>query len=1053
MRQLFPFQLLFLIVATVAVAQSPYGTISGLVLDPAARPIAHAEIQVVNDATGVRYSGVTNEEGIYAIATLPPGPYRLQVSKSGFKTLIKPDIILNVQDAVAINFTLPIGALSETVTVEGGATVVNTESAAVSTVVDRHFAENLPMNGRSFQTLIELTPGVVLTAYDNHDNGQFSVNGQRAAANYWMVDGVGANVGIGTHLFSAGNGIGGAVPTFSVLGGTNSLVSVDAMQEFRVQTSTYAPEFGRTPGGQVSIVTRSGANQFHGTAFNYFRNDVLDANDWFADRNRLRKPQERQNDFGGVLGGPVVKDRTFFFFSYEGLRLRLPQVAQQSVPDLAARQSATSAMQPFLNAYPLPTPGGVDNPSTGIAQFNASYSNRATLDAYSLRLDHRLRDKASLFARYSYSPSSSVARGTGSGNLSSLVPAKITTQSATVGGTWLLSTTMFDDLRFNFTKTVSRSFAHLDGFGGAIPLTALPFPSQFTEANSQLFSFIFPTHAAVSLGPQGNNQQKQINLVDTVSIQKGSHVLKMGADFRRLAPVFGTPDYVQEPLFRDVPSASAGNSFLTLVFSGRSGALLLHNLGLYAQDTWRATRSLTLTYGVRWDLDVAPSSSIPLPAVTGFNLSNLSNLALAPPGTPPFKTTYGNFAPRLGFAYQLSSSQSWQTALRGGFGAFYDMATSEVGNAVQFGVYPFGATSFLFGTSFPLTPSQSQPPAVTPASLSSSTLLSFDPHLKLPYTWQWSLALQQGLGTQQTLGISYVGSAGRRLLQTADVFSPNANLAEVQLVTNAATSNYNALQVQFQRRLLRNLQALASYTWAHSIDTASAGSLYGNQANDLVPGVDPNQNRGPSDFDLRQVFSAAVTYAIPVGSQNGYVRAVVGGWSVQNVLQVRSAPPVNVYDFNFTGLASGVTTAVRPDVVPNQPWYLYGSQYPGGRAVNAAAFTDPPLDANGNPLRQGDLPRNALRAFGAAQWDLAVHREFPIHERVKLQFRSEMFNVLNHPNFAPPVSDLSDQSHFGQSVETLGHFLAGSNIGSGGFNALYQIGGSRSIQLAMKLEF
>ena len=1055
MKQLFPFQFLLLnvLIATAVIAQSPYGTISGLVLDPAARPIARAEIQIVNDATGVRYSGVTNEEGIYAIATLPPGPYRLQVSKTGFKTLIKPDIILNVQDALAINFTLPIGALSETVTVEGGATVVNTESAAVSTVVDRHFAENLPMNGRSFQTLIELTPGVVLTAYDNHDNGQFSVNGQRAAANYWMVDGVGANVGIGTHLFSAGNGIGGAVPTFSVLGGTNSLVSVDAMQEFRIQTSTYAPEFGRTPGGQVSIVTRSGVNQFHATAFNYFRNDVLDANDWFADRNRLPKPQERQNDFGGVLGGPLVRDRTFFFFSYEGLRLRLPQVGQQSVPDLASRQNATAAMQPFLNAYPLPTPGGVDDPTTGIAQFNASYSNRATLDAYSLRLDHRLHDKLSLFARYSYSPSSSVARATGSGNLSSVVPAKITTQSATVGGTWLLSPTIFDDLRFNFSKTVSRSFAYLDGFGGAIPLKALPFPAAFTERNSQLFSFIFPIHAAVALGPQGDNEQRQINFVDTVSMQRGSHALKIGADFRRLAPIFGTPDYVQEPLFQNVAAASAGNSLLTLVFSGRSGALLLHNLGLYAQDTWRATRSLTLTYGVRWDLDAAPSSSIPLPAVTGFDLRDLSHLALAAPGTAPFKTTYGNFAPRLGVAYQLVPSQNWPTVLRGGFGAFYDMATSEVGNAVQFGVYPFGATNYLFGSSFPLSASESQPPPITAASLSSSTLLSFDPALKLPYTWQWNLALEQGLGAQQTLGFSYVGSAGRRLLQTVDVFSPNANLAEVQLVTNAASSNYNALQVQFQRRLSHNLQALASYTWSHSIDTASAGSLYGNQANDLVPGIDPNQNRGSSDFDLRQAFSAAITYGIPVGSQNVIVRAIASGWSIQNVVQARSAPPVNVYDFAFTGLASGVTTAVRPDVVPGQPWYVYGSRYPGRKSLNAGAFTEPPLDANGNPLRQGNLPRNALRAFGAAQWDLAVHREFPIRERAKLQFRGEMFNILNHPNFAPPVSDLSDQSQFGQSVETLGHFLAGSSIGSGGFNALYQIGGSRSIQLALKLEF
>ena len=1055
MRLRLPFRFLFLIifVATAAIAQSPFGTISGLVLDPSGRAIAGADIQIVNDATGVRYSGATNGEGIYAISTLPPGPYRLQVSKAGFKTLIKPDITLNVQDALAINFTLPVGALSETVTVEGGAALVNTESAAVSTVVDRHFAENLPMNGRSFQTLIQLTPGVVLTTYDNHDNGQFSVNGQRAASNYWTVDGVSANVGIGTNLFSAGNGIGGAVPTFSVLGGTNSLVSVDAMQEFRIQTSTYAPEFGRTPGGQVSIVTRSGVNQFHGTAFDYLRNDVFDANDWFADRNGLPKPQERQNDFGGVLGGPIIRDRTFFFFSYEGLRLRLPQVAEQNVPDLASRQNAVPAMQPFVDAYPLPTPGAPDNPNTGIAQFDASYSNRATLDAYSLRLDHRWRQKASLFARYNYSPSRSVARGTASGNLSTVVPAKIMTQTATAGGTWFISPTMFDDLRFNYSRTVSSSFAYLDAFGGATPLSSLPFPNSFSSQNGVLFAYIIPIHAGIRVGPQGDNVQKQINLVDTLSIQKGTHSLKAGGDFRRLSPFFGTPDYEQEPLFLSVPKASSGNPFLTLVYSGRSGALLLHNVGLYLQDTWRARRRLTLTYGVRWDLDVAPSSSVALPAVTGFNLSDLSHLALAPSGTPPYQTTYGNFAPRVGVAYQLVPSQNWQTVIRGGFGAFYDLATSEVGNAVQFGVYPFGATNDLFGTSFPLSPAASQPPPVTSASLSSSTLLSFDPNLKLPYTWQWNMALEQGLGAQQTIAASYVGSVGRRLLQTADVVSPNANLAEVQLVTNAATSNYNALQVQYQRRLSRNLQALASYAWSHSIDTASAGSLYGNQANDLVPGIDPNENRGPSDFDIRHAFSAAITYAVPALSQSVVAQAVLGGWSVQNVIQARSAPPVNVYDFNFTGLASGATTAVRPDVVPGHPFYLYGPQFPGGKAINVNAFVDPPLDANGNPLRQGNFARNALRGFGAAQWDFAVHRQFPIHERLKLQFRAELFNVLNHPNFAPPVSDLSDQSEFGQSVQTLGHFLAGSNVGSGGFSPLYQIGGSRSIQFAMKLAF
>ena len=232
-----------LTLASPLLAQSPNGVINGLVVDPSNRVIVAAEIVAVNDVTGVQHTTKTNDEGIYVLPNLPPGPYRIQVSRVGFKTLIKPDITLNVQDALSINFTLPIGAFSETLTVKGGAPLVNTESAAVSTVVDRQFADNLPLNGRSFQTLIQLTPGVVPVGVSAADGGQFSVSGQRAASNYWMVDGVSANIGIATFGVT-GNGLSGSLASFGVQGGTNSLVSVDALQEFRIQTSTYAPEFG-----------------------------------------------------------------------------------------------------------------------------------------------------------------------------------------------------------------------------------------------------------------------------------------------------------------------------------------------------------------------------------------------------------------------------------------------------------------------------------------------------------------------------------------------------------------------------------------------------------------------------------------------------------------------------------------------------------------------------------------------------------------------------------------------------------------------------------------
>jgi len=1034
--------------------QSPNAAITGRVTDPSKAVIAGARVTVINSGTNVRYENVTNDSGSYLIVALPPGAYRIEVEKLGFKTIVQQGVVLHVQDTIELNFEMALGSASETITVTGGAPLINTESAAVSTVVDRQFAENLPMNGRSFQTLIELTPGVVLTASNFADGGQFSVNGQRASSNYWMVDGVSANIGISAG-FNPGNGLAGSLGSFAAQGGTNSLVSVDALQEFRIQTSTYAPEFGRTPGGQISIVTRSGTSQFHGAVFEYLRNDVLDANNWFANGAGLPKPQERQNDFGGVLSGPIIKDKTFFFFSYEGLRLRLPQVAQSTVPDLNARAFAVPAMQPFLNAFPLPN--GSDNLGTGVAQFNSSFSNRSTLDAYSLRIDHRLSDKLSLFGRYNYSPSEIAQRGGSIFSLSTVFPSRITTQTATVGATWTTSPVVSNDLRFNYSRANGFTDSHLDNFGGAVPLASLPIPSSFTRQNGQFrLDILGLAGRAIRDGGGQRNLQRQFNVIDNVSVQRGSHSLKLGIDFRRLSPIYDINPYSQIAFFLGVPNTEKGNLLIAATFSSLSSTFLFRNLGAYIQDTWRIVPRLTMTYGVRWDVDIAPTSiSGPnFAAVTGFNLSNLSNLAVAPPGTPPYKTPYGNIAPRIGLAYQLSRSQEWQTVLRGGVGVFYDLATSEFGNGIFFQSYPFGAQSFVPGGAgaFPLSPAAAAPPPISPANLGN--LGAFDPNLTLPYSLQWNVGLEQALGRQQTISVSYIGSVGRRLIQTAIVMSPNPNFRFAQLVTNAGTSSYSAGQVQFQRRLSRGLQALASYAWSHSIDTGSAGSLTVG-SNALVPAAIPGSNRGASDFDIRNALSAGMTYEIPAPKINTFTNAILRGWSIENVIQARSAPPVDLFDSSFSQLSS-FTANVRPDLVRSQPFYLYGSQYPGGKAFNPVAFKDPPVDPDtGLPVRQGNLSRNALRGFGAIQWDFAVHRDFPIHEAFKLQFRAELFNVVNHPNFGPPVADLSDP-RFGLSTQPLGQYLngGGSNLGAtGALSPLYQIGGPRSVQLALKLMF
>ena len=529
---------LFLVLALsgLCLAQSESATLSGRVSDSSGAAIVGAEVVLTNTQTNVEQRTKTNGVGLYVFAGVHPGAYRVAAGAPGFRVLIKEGLTLHVQDELAENFSLTIGAISESMTVTADATPINTTDASVSTVVDRQFVENMPLNGRSFQTLIQLTPGVVLTISIYASDGQFSINGQRANSNYWMVDGVSANIGMSSFA-TPPDTISGTLGGFSAQGGTNSLVSVDAMQEFRIQTSTFAPEFGRTPGGQISIVTRSGGNQFHGTAFDYLRNDVLDANDWFSDNERLPKAEERQNDFGGTLSGPIWKKQTFFFFSYEGLRLRLPQSGTTEVPDLPARQSpnAAPAVQPFLNAYPLPNgPELLDssgNP-TGAAGFIASYSNRSTLNAASLRIDHKLNDKVALFGRYNYAPSELVARpGPLAGDaLSVLSTNGVGTQTATAGLTWTVSSTLTNDLRANYSRVTSTQTYFLDNFGGAKPFdsSAVGLPSAYTSQNSQatfgIYAFAAGWTGLLTAGPSANNLQRQFNLVDSLSWKKAHTV-------------------------------------------------------------------------------------------------------------------------------------------------------------------------------------------------------------------------------------------------------------------------------------------------------------------------------------------------------------------------------------------------------------------------------------------------------------------------------------------------------------------------------------------------
>jgi hypothetical protein len=440
-------------------AQTEGARISGRVTDMSGAVIAGSDCTITNIETNISTSTTTNEDGIYVIPGLQPATYRLNIEKEGFRPVMQPSLQLYAQDAVSENFTLAIGMKSETINVVDNMALLQTDSAAVSTVVDQRLVDNMPLNGRSFQSLIALAPGVVFTS-TAEGPGQFSVNGQRSDANYFMVDGVGANFGV-LNGYYLGQSIGGAIPGFTAGGGTNNLVSVDAMQEFRIQTSSYAPEFGHTPGGQISIVTKSGTNQFHGTLYDYWRNEDFDARNYF-DAAPLPKPPLRQNDFGGTLGGPIVKDKTFF--SYEGLRLLMPQTAHEVFFTASARAAVATVFQPIINALPLPTGPPIDPTCDNItkpclASLTAAYSDPSTLNATSIRVDHNLAGKVHLFARYNHAPSSDGVR-----DWEDVTYDYVNTDTLTVGATMTLTPTKVNDFRANWSRHTAPQASPLPTF-------------------------------------------------------------------------------------------------------------------------------------------------------------------------------------------------------------------------------------------------------------------------------------------------------------------------------------------------------------------------------------------------------------------------------------------------------------------------------------------------------------------------------------------------------------------------------------------------------------
>jgi len=1054
-----------LVLGPDAHAQTETATIRGSVTDPTGAVVPNAMVRLIDIDRGIQSEVATGNSGFYTFASVRPGHYRMEVEKTGFKLARLTGITVNVQDNLEQHFKLALGPRSEAVTVEASAVNLNTTDAAVSTLIDNRFVTNMPLNGRSFSSLLDLTPGVVLTPTNFYDQGQFSVNGQRPDANYLMVDGASANLGVvGNGSINLGQSGAGQLPATSAFGGTSNLVSLDGLQEFRVQTSTFAPEYGRTPGAQISVVTKSGTNAFHGTAFEYFRNDVLDAANWFnayTNNPPLPKAEERQNDFGGVFGGPILRDKLFFFGSYEGVRLRQPKVANTYVPSRATLQNADPAVQPLVNAFPKPT--GPDNPD-GTAPFSASYSDPATLDSASVRVDYVLPKNITVFARYSDAPSEIKLRaipGTVNDNYSTIENVKYHTQTLTAGTNQALGSRSTNEFRLNYSRSRSHNFSTLDNFGGAVPppeSVLYPFQPAASPQNSE-FIFLGDFNRfglKWAIGKLSKNLMQQINVTDNFSHVVAKHQLKFGVDYRRLHPTVEGVPYIVQYIYGSIDRIVQNNAAYAFVGSETPNVqLAFSNWSLFAQDTWRFSRSLTVTYGLRWEYNAAPSSPNGTLPFTVDQVHELATMQLAPPGTQLWDPEKHDFAPRLGLAWNPHPN----LVIRAGAGIFYDLGYSTVSEAMS--TFPFQQGKYIFpGNSplkFPLDANDAKAPPFT-TSPPVNLIAVVDPHHLLPRTYEWNAAVEQSLSTADVFTLTYLGAGGRKLMRKDFYLAPNSNFANpglVEVMRNASTSNYNALQAQYRHRVSHGLQGLLSYTWSHSIDDVSSDGSWFN----VPPGQSPSSSeRGPSDYDIRHTFSAAVSYDIP-GPGSGVMKQILGNWSTDSIIYVRSATPVNVVTGKnpFPGtLLSGANSVQRPNVVPGVPFYLHPSSAPGGKIINAGAFCIPsPTCQPFVPGQvQGDLGRNALRGFGATQWDITLRRQFRFTERVSLQARGDFFNILNHPNFGNPINYLNAPSStpFGVAPQTLNNYL-GTGGGFGGFNPLYQIGGPRSIQLALKLQF
>jgi hypothetical protein len=1041
--------------ASPAFGQTHKASVRGAVTDASSTRITGVMMRLVNEETNELRSATSGEDGEFIISMLPPGPYRLEVEQTGYKRHTQR-LVLRVNQDLRLDVRLEVGNIAEEIIVTAPRTPLKKDTPSLSTVIENRQVAGLPLDGRNFLELSLLAPGAVPAAPGSAGSVRgdfaFSVNGAREDSNNFLLDGV-YNVDPKLNTF-------GVKPP------------VDAVREFELMTSAYDASFGRNGGAQVNVVLKSGSNQFHGTAFEFFRNAALDARNFFAPADQP-DPQYQRNQFGFSLGGPVIKDRTFIFGDYEGTRVREGITRITNVPTAQERAGDFSrslfrapinpfTQQPFpenripdafihpvgraiANLFPLP------NRNVPFENFVSSPTSRDRNDHFDIRVDHSFSSSSELAVRYSFAdrdlfepfsgPTFAAVPGFG-------VDIPRRGQNLMLGETHIFSSAFVNEARVALSRVASA--VNQEGQGASLNRqVGLPELS----SNPRDFGLSLITISGFSrLGDEFNNPQDSVTnvfqILDNATYARNKHLVKFGFDFRA----------AQQNAFRDVQSRGflnfsdqvpiTGNALADVLIGlpALTGGARLDNhqhlrtesYNFYLHDDYRIARNLTISAGLRYEYNSPPVDIDDRANV--FDLITGSLVRAGTNGIPRsgYESDKNNWAPRLGFAWTVGSDGN--TVVRAGYGVYYDQSALAPGEGLYFNPPFFDFNLFFSLPGLPLTLTDPFPSAF-PVSLPRSAF-AFQRDLRTPYMQHWNANVQRQLGRSRIVEIAYVGSKGTKLLAARDINQPRPSAApfnprpiiqfdDINILESRANSNYNSLQVRLNQRLDFGLSFLSSYTWAKSIDDASAFFSSAGDPNFPQDSLNVRAERGRSNFDVRHRFSLSYSYDLPFGkgralaADGGWLSTALTGWQTYGIVTLQTGRPFTVallpeIDNSNTGRSTlGFGANDRPNLVADPGL----SRRSPDQWFNTAAFAFPPFGSFGN------AGRNILEGPDYQNVNASLVKNTALAEGVNLQFRAEFFNLFNHPNFDLPDNFLGSPT-FGRilSAESPRHIQFGLKL-------------------------